>query len=96
MIITNTNSAEFTQQFEELLNRGKMDIAHVSSIVGSIIDEIKENKNSAVRSHIAKFDKWTPQSDSDLKIDAELMKQAYEALDGKLKCEILQHYFYYL
>lgn len=88
MIITNTKSVNFTSQFEELLNRGKIDMAHVSGIVGSIIDEIQKEKNNAVKTHIAKFDKWTPQSDDDLKIDTELMKKAYDALDEKLKVSL--------
>jgi histidinol dehydrogenase len=85
MIFTSTLSQNFETQFDELLNRGKMDIAHVSTIVGGIIDEIKKDKNSALKAHIAKFDKWTPKDDSDLKIDVTLMKKAYEALNEDLK-----------
>jgi histidinol dehydrogenase len=85
MIFTSTLSQNFETQFDELLNRGKMDIAHVSTIVGGIIDEIKKDKNSALKTHIAKFDKWTPKDDTDLKIDATLMKKAYEALNEDLK-----------
>jgi histidinol dehydrogenase len=85
MIITNTKSTDFKAQFEELLNRGKMDIVHVSGIVANIIDEIKKDKNEAVKAHIAKFDKWVPQSDAEIKIDAKLMEKAYDALDSNLK-----------
>ncbi len=85
MIFTNTQSSHFSQEFEELLQRGKMDIAHVSSIVGNIIDEIKTQKNQALKQHIAKFDNWTPQSDEDLKISTESMEEAYGALEPKLK-----------
>ena len=85
MIFTSTLSQNFETQFDELLNRGKMDIAHVSTIVGGIIDEIKKDKNSALKAHIAKFDKWTPKDDADLKIDTTLMKKAYEALNEDLK-----------
>jgi histidinol dehydrogenase len=62
-----------------------MDIEYVSGIVGGIINEIKNDKNSALKAHIAKFDKWTPKDDSELKIDTELMKKAYEVLDADLK-----------
>ena len=85
MIFTSTLSQNFETQFDELLNRGKMDIAHVSTIVGGIIDEINKDKNSALKAHIAKFDKWTPKDDADLKIDTTLMKKAYEALNEDLK-----------
>lgn len=85
MIFTTTNSSTFSAEFDELLQRGKMDMAHVSLIVGGIIDEIKTDKNIALKKHIAKFDNWTPQADSDLKISTELMSKAYDELDAKLK-----------
>ncbi len=88
MIFTTTSSNDFKSQFDELLQRGKMDMAHVSSIVGNIIDEIKADKNSALKQHISKFDNWTPQSDDDLKISAEDMSKAYDELDEKLKSSL--------
>jgi len=85
MIFVKSTDSDFDKKFEELLGRGKMDIAHVSSIVGGIIDEIKEDKNKALFSHIAKFDNWTPASDDDLKISQDSMSRAYDNLDEKLK-----------
>ena len=85
MIFTTTDSSTFESEFNELLQRGKMDMAQVSSIVGNIIDEIKTDKNSALKTHISKFDNWTPQEDSDLKISTESMSKAYDELDEKLK-----------
>ncbi len=85
MIFTTTKAANFHKEFEEILARGKMDMAHVSTIVGGIIDEIKKDKNSALKLHIAKFDQWTPQDDAALKIDVALMKKAYDALEESLK-----------
>ncbi|PHS58152.1 MAG: histidinol dehydrogenase [Sulfurimonas sp.] len=85
MIFTNSNSDSFKLEFEELLQRGKMDIATVSSIVSNIIEEIKENKNKALKEHISKFDNWTPLTDADLKISTSSMLKAYENLDSKLK-----------
>ncbi len=85
MIFTTTKSSTFTHEFDELLQRGKMDMAHVGSIVGNIIDEIKADKNSALKQHIAKFDNWSPKSDEDLKISTDSMSKAYDELDEKLK-----------
>jgi len=85
MIFTSSDSATFTVAFNELLQRGKMDMAHVSAIVGNIIDEIKKDKNSALKAHVAKFDNWTPKDDADLKISTDSMREAYDALDEKLK-----------
>ncbi|SFV75609.1 Histidinol dehydrogenase [hydrothermal vent metagenome] len=85
MIFINTNEADFQQKFAEILERGKMDISNVTAIVQNIINEIKNEKNDALKRHIAKFDKWEPQSDDDLKIDKALMQKAYERLDKDLK-----------
>ncbi|QOY51536.1 histidinol dehydrogenase [Candidatus Sulfurimonas baltica] len=85
MIFTDSKSSNFRAEFEELLQRGKMDIAHVSAIVGNIIGEIRTDKNKALKEHIAKFDNWTPVDDSDLKISTESMKIAYDNIDEKLK-----------
>ncbi len=85
MIFTTSTSQNFKAEFEELLGRGKMDMDTVSSIVGGIIDEIKQDKNKALFSHISKFDNWTPTCDEDLKISTESMSKAYDNLDEKLK-----------
>jgi len=85
MIFVKANDNDFDGKFKELLARGKMDIAHVSGIVGGIIEDIKTDKNVALKSHIAKFDNWIPESDEDLKITTESMQKAYENIDKKLK-----------
>lgn len=85
MMFIKSNDANFAENFEELLGRGKMDMATVSGIVGGIISEIQNEKNEALKRHIAKFDKWTPSSDSDLKISTDSMSKAYDELEPKLK-----------
>ncbi len=85
MIFIKSSDNDFNEKFQELLGRGKMDIAHVSNIVGGIIEEIKQDKNKALFSHIAKFDNWKPKSDADLKISQDSMSKAYDNLDKKLK-----------
>jgi len=88
MIFVKSIDNDFDTKFDELLSRGKMDIAHVSSIVGNIIDEIKNDGNMALKEHIAKFDNWTPASDKDLKISPALMEKAYAELDETLKASL--------
>ncbi|EQB40004.1 histidinol dehydrogenase [Sulfurimonas hongkongensis] len=85
MIFTDTRDSGFAKSFDELLQRGKMDIAEVSLIVTSIINEIKLDKNEALKKHIEKFDNWTPKSDEELKISTESMSKAYDNLDVKLR-----------
>ena len=85
MIFTNSKNNNFKTEFQELLLRGKMDINNVSSIVGDIINEIKEDKNKALFGHISKFDNWIPKNNEDLKISTQSMSKAYDNLDAKLK-----------
>ncbi len=85
MKIINSKDNTFQKEFEKLLERGKMDMDNVSSIVGDIIDEIKRDKNLALKKHIEKFDKWKVKEDHDLQIDIEDMKKAYENINKDLK-----------
>lgn len=92
MKIINTKDADFKAQFEQILARAKTDIKEVSSIVTGIIDDIVENKNNAIKEHIAKFDKWDVKSDEQLQIDPEDMKKAYDKLDDKLRSALHMAY----
>jgi len=88
MIFVKSSDGDFESKFNELLMRGKMDIAHVSGIVGNIIEEIKNDGNAALKEHISKFDNWMPASDADLQISTELMAKAYENIDAELKSSL--------
>ncbi len=85
MKIFNKKDTNFQNEFNKLLNRGKMDIDGVSSVVKNILDEIKTDGNSAVKSHIAKFDNWKPIEDRELEVSLESMESAYNSLDKKVK-----------
>ncbi len=85
MVKITTTDSRFEEVFAELLNRGKMDMEHVSSIVKTIIDEIRTDKDGALLAHIAKFDRWNPTSGCELKITTDDMKKAYDELDKTLK-----------
>ncbi|WP_345990280.1 histidinol dehydrogenase [Sulfurimonas sp. HSL1-2] len=85
MVFTSTTAADFDTIFSNLLERGKMDIEHVTAIVGGIIKEIRSEQNTALKRHIAKFDQWTPVKDEELKIDTDVMARAYAGLEPKLK-----------
>ena len=85
MLKFSINDKDFQEKFETILSRGKMDIDNVSTIVGGIISEIKQNKNKALFSHISKFDRWTPSCDADIMIDTVDMKKAYDGIDDELK-----------
>ena len=85
MKIFSINDDDFQENFDELLERGKMDIKNVSKIVDGIINDIKENGNSAIIESIKKFDNWQPKSYDDLSINQDDMKNAYDKLDDELK-----------
>ena len=81
----NTQDANFKDEFAELLERGKMDIDGVTHIVKNLLDEIKNEGNSALKGHIAKFDNWSPASDSELEVSVESMEKAYNNIDPTLR-----------
>jgi len=85
MKIINSSDINFKDSFNELLERGKMDIDNVSKIVQDLINDIKINKNSAIKNQIAKFDNWQPISDSDLEVSVDDMKNAFNNLDNNLR-----------
>lgn len=88
MTLIHTKDSTFTSVFSELLGRGKMDMEHVSSIVKTLIDDIRTQGDDALIGHISKFDRWTPSSGGALRIDAADMKRAYEALEPTLKTSL--------
>ena len=75
----------FEANFDELLQRGKMDIEGVTSIVSGLLKEIQTEGNSAVKSQIAKFDRWEPSSDEALLVSTEEMAKAYDNIDAELR-----------
>ncbi len=85
MLILNSSMNDFKEEFDILLNRGKMDMEGVTDIVLNILKDIKKDKNKALFSHISKFDGWNPQKDNDIQIDTATMQKAYEELDDDLK-----------
>ncbi|RXJ99166.1 histidinol dehydrogenase [Arcobacter sp. CECT 8986] len=85
MKIISTQEDNFKEEFDSILARAKTDIKGVSAIVTDIIGEIVEEKNEALKRHIAKFDKWEVKSDDELLISKDDMKAAYENINCDLK-----------
>lgn len=75
----------FEANFNELLERGKMDIEGVTSIVSGLLKEIQTEGNKAVKSQIAKFDRWEPVNDDALLVSTDDMAKAYNAIDPALR-----------
>ena len=88
MKIINTKDANFKEEFANILARAKTDIKGVSKVVTSIIDEIIEDGNEALKKHILKFDKWEVKEDKDLEISQKSMLDAYNNIDEKLKAAL--------
>lgn len=85
MKIISTNDNNFKNEFNELLARGAMDIDSVTAIVNGLLSEIREDGNRALRAQIAKFDRWEPQTDSELLVSTDDMEKAYNNIDDKLR-----------
>jgi histidinol dehydrogenase len=83
--ILNTKNADFQQEFNELLERGAMDIDGVTDIVKNLLNEIKDGGNIALKEHITKFDKWEPNNDEALMVSVDLMEKAYHNIDTTLR-----------
>lgn len=75
----------FEANFDELLQRGKMDIEGVTSIVSGLLKEIQTQGNAAVKAQIARFDRWEPASDDALLVSTEDMAKAYDSIDPALR-----------
>jgi len=75
----------FEANFNELLQRGKMDIEGVTNIVSGLLKEIQTEGNAAVKSQIAKFDRWEPESDDALLVSTDDMAKAYDAISPELR-----------
>ena len=75
----------FEANFDELLQRGKMDIEGVTSIVSGLLKEIQTEGNAAVKSQIAKFDRWEPENDEALLVSTDDMAKAYDAINPQLR-----------
>ena len=66
---------------EELIKRSQADINSVLTTVSDILNDVRENKDNAVKAYTAKFDKAEL---DDLKVNEEEIKKAYDELDGEL------------
>jgi len=75
----------FEANFNALLQRGKMDIEGVTSIVSGLLKEIQTEGNTALKAQIAKFDRWEPKEDAELLVSTDDMAKAYANIDEKLR-----------
>jgi len=85
MKIFYNNDDTFEANFNELLQRGKMDIEGVTSIVSGLLKEIQTDGNKALKAQIAKFDRWEPKDDAELLVSTDDMAKAYDNIDPKLR-----------
>ena len=85
MKIFYSNDDTFEANFNELLERGKMDIEGVTNIVSGLLKEIQTEGNTALKAQIAKFDRWEPKDDAELLVSTEEMAKAYDNIDPELR-----------
>ncbi len=85
MKIIKTLDRNFAENFNELLQRGKMDIESVTTVVSNILKEVRDNGNNAVISQISNFDRWTPKNSNELIISKEDMKSGYDRISPELR-----------
>ncbi len=85
MRILYSSDSSFDKSFEEILERGKMDIEGVTDIVATLLSEISKKGDEAVVEQVSRFDRWEPSNANDLIIDKNEMLMAYEALSDSVK-----------
>ncbi|RDU64817.1 histidinol dehydrogenase [Helicobacter sp. MIT 14-3879] len=85
MQVLDTLDSTFSSKFKAILNRGNIDMQNVSKIVSNLLDDIKNNGNEALLSHIRKFDEWNPESFKDIIIDTKDMQNAYNDISKSLR-----------
>ena len=85
MKIFYSNDDTFEANFNELLERGKMDIEGVTSIVSGLLKEIQTEGNTALKAQIARFDRWEPKDDAELLVSTDDMAKAYANIDPALR-----------
>ncbi|EJF07835.1 histidinol dehydrogenase [Thiovulum sp. ES] len=83
--IINTTDTDFQTKFDEILNRGKMDIHSVSDIVANILKRVRQEGDKAVIQDVRDFDKWYPEDGSDLIVTHEEMESGFHRLTPELK-----------
>ncbi len=92
MLLIRTTDKDFNEKFDKILERGAMDMAHVSSIVGDIISQIRSEGDAALYRHIEKFDRWKVQGDNGLMVSPDEMKKAYDNLEKDLRAALHMAY----
>jgi histidinol dehydrogenase len=75
----------FEQEFQKLLERGRLDIEEVEGVVKGILKEVRERGDLALIEQVAKFDQWTPSSPEELEISPEEMEEGYRQLSPELR-----------
>jgi len=80
-----SSDENFKKAFNEILSRGKMDIDSVTETVSNLLSDIKQKGDSAIIEQVSRFDRWTPKDSSDIIIDTDDMKRAYDTLDSSVK-----------
>jgi len=80
-----SSDTTFEANFNALLERGKMDIEGVTGIVSTLLKEIQQKGNSALKAQIAQFDRWEPKEEREFLVSTEEMAEAYARIDPMLK-----------
>lgn len=86
--ILNTADLSFKEKFQQVLDRGKLDIKDVKTKVQSLLDDVSSRGLKAVLEHIAKFDRWNPLGFEDICVSPQMCQNAYENLSEDVKCAL--------
>lgn len=85
MQILKTSDSAFRADFEQILNRGNMDLENATKIVSEILNDVKSKGIRAILPHIKTYDFWNPKDFSDIKFNQKELENAYNGLSSDLK-----------
>jgi len=78
----------FAAAFGEMVDDRRESDADIARDVAAIIADVRARGDVALAEYTAKFDRFTPQSDADWRIDAATCREAYDALTPDLRAAL--------
>jgi len=78
----------FAKAFGEMVDDRRESDADIARDVAAIIADVRARGDAALAQYTAKFDRFTPQTDADWRIDGATCREAYDALTPDLRAAL--------
>ena len=88
MLRLSTSDAGFAVAFRQMVDDRRESDADIARDVTAIIADVRLRGDAALADYTARFDRFTPESDADWRIDAATCRNAYDALIPDLRAAL--------